>query len=87
MVSIAHTDPAQHASQMQQCILHVLIYVGVMCLLGAVAALAGSWGWFISAAAGWGIVLIAQTTYVFVFQRAVSGEKEEDKAIQEVAAA
>jgi len=66
-------------------ILHVFLFAGVMLVLGLIAMLAGSWGWFLAAFFGWGIVLFGQAAYVFVFKRATTGQAEEDRVIEEMA--
>lgn len=64
------------AAHMTECILHLMIFAGVMLLLAITAFFAGSWGWFLAALFGWGIVLLGQAAYVFVWEPRVQDPTE-----------
>lgn len=47
---------------------HVLIYLGVLIVLALIAFFLENWAWFIAVAAGWGIVVLGQAAYLFLWE-------------------
>lgn len=68
MAMLETASPHTRALHMTDFIYHVLIYLGVVAVLAVIAFLAGSWAWFIAAAAGWGIVVVGQAAYLFLWE-------------------
>lgn len=68
----------KRSAHMTDLIYNSLMYLVVVIILAVIAYFVSSWLWFIAAAAGWGIVLVGQAAYVFLWE-AGGGDPMDDR--------
>lgn len=75
----------KHLGEMNDVVLHSLLFGAIMTVLFLVALAVGSFAWFLAAFLGWGSVLFVQSVYAFVLGRATMSQEEVDASIREAA--
>jgi hypothetical protein len=76
---------AAHTLHISGFIIHSVVYAVVMLIVLAIAISMRSLGFFVAAAAGWGLVMFFHAAYVFLFEEATMDDKDRDITVKTVA--
>jgi len=81
-MSLLEVNPRAHAGHTTDFIYHSLLFAAVMIVFVLVSLFAGSWAWMIPALLGWGMVILGQAAYVFLWEAGGADSTLDKRTIQ-----
>lgn len=78
-------NPVKHAGDTADCIYHVLLFAAVMLVFAIIAFALSSWAWMVAAFLGWGMVILGQVFFVFLWEPRGEDSAEDDATVKRLA--